>query len=89
MEENGVMTVIFYKDKWNEENLKKRGLNERQMKAVLFVKEKGKLTNTEYQILCKLKKRQTTDDLKDLENKNIFMLIGSTGKGTYYILKGR
>ena len=89
LEENGVMTVIFYKDKWNEENLKKLGLNERQMKAVLFVKEKGKITNTEYQILCKLKKRQTTDDLKDLENKNIFIRIGSTGKGTYYILKGR
>ena len=87
-EENGVMTVTFYKDKWNEENLGKLGLNERQMKALLYVKEKGKITNTEYQILCKLKKRQTTDDLKDLENKDIFMRIGSTGKGTYYILKG-
>ncbi len=88
-EENSVMTVTFYKDKWNEENLRKLGLNDRQMKAVLYVKEKGKITNTEYQILCKLKKRQTTDDLKDLENKNIFIRIGSTGKGTYYILKGR
>jgi len=89
MEENGVMTVTFYKDKWNEANLKKLGLNDRQIKAVLFVKEKGKITNSEYQILCKLKKRQTTDDLKDLENKNIFIRIGSTGKGTHYILKGR
>ena len=56
-EENGVMTVTFYKDKWNEENLGKLGLNERQMKALLYVKEKGKITNTEYQILCKLKKK--------------------------------
>ena len=88
-EENGVMTVVFYKNIFNEAYLKKKGLNERQMKAVLFVKEKGKITNTEYQILCKLKKRQTTDDLKDLENKNIFIRIGSTGKGTHYILKGR
>ena len=83
------MTVVFYKNIFNEAYLKKKGLNERQMKAVLFVKEKGKITNTEYQILCKLKKRQTTDDLKDLENKNIFIRIGSTGKGTHYILKGR
>ncbi|MBU0712267.1 putative DNA binding domain-containing protein [bacterium] len=88
-EENGVMTVVFYKNIFNEAYLSKKGLNERQMKAVLYVKEKGKITNTEYQILCKLKKRQTTDDLKDLENKNIFMRIGSTGKGTHYILKGR
>jgi len=89
VEEYEIMTVTFYKDKWNEENLKKLNLNERQIKAVLFVKEKGEITNTEYQILCKLKKRQTTDDLKDMENKNIFIRIGSTGKGTYYILKGR
>lgn len=89
IEENGVMTVIFYKDKWTEVNLKKIGLNDRQIKAVIYVKETGKITNTEYRILCKLKKRQTTDDLKDLENKNIFIRIGSTGKGTYYILKGR
>ena len=88
-EENGVMTVTFYKDKWNQKNLGKLGLNERQIKAVMYVKEKGKITNTEYQILCKLKKRQTTDDLKYLEKKNIFIRIGSTGKGTYYRLKGR
>ena len=88
-EENGVMTVVFYKNIFNEAYLRKKGLNERQMKAVIFVKENGKITNSEYQILCKLKKRQTTDDLKDLENKNIFIRIGSTGKGTYYILKGR
>ncbi|HDZ85242.1 MAG TPA: transcriptional regulator, partial [Candidatus Moranbacteria bacterium] len=89
MEENAVMTVVFYKDQWNEENLKKIGLNDRQIKAVIYVKETGKITNTEYRILCKLKKRQTTDDLKDLKNKNIFIRIGSTGKGTYYILKER
>jgi len=88
-EENGVMTVVFYKNIFNEVYLRKKGLNERQMKAVIFVKENGKITNSEYQILCKLKKRQATDDLKDLENKNIFIRIGSTGKGTHYILKGR
>ena len=62
-------------------------LNERQIKAVEYVKDKGRITNTEYQKLCKLKRRQTTEDLKVLENKNIFMRIGSTGKGTYYVLK--
>jgi ATP-dependent DNA helicase RecG len=79
------MTVVFYKNIFNEAYLRKKGLNERQMKAVIFVKENEKITNSEYQILCKLKKRQTTDDLKDLKNKNIFIRIVSTGKGTYYI----
>ena len=45
VEEYGVMTVTFYKDKWNEENLKKLGLNERQIKAVMYVKENEKITN--------------------------------------------
>ena len=35
------MTVVFYKDKWTEENLKKRGLNYMQIKAVMYVKENG------------------------------------------------
>jgi len=87
VEEYGVMKVIFYKDKWNEENLKKMGLNERQIKAVMYVKENNKITNKIYQEICKIKKRQTTDDLKELEDKGIFERIGTTGKGTYYILK--
>ena len=88
-EDHGVMTVIFYKDIFTEDNLRKKGLNERQILAVKYVNVKGKITNTEYQVLGKLKKRQATDDLKDLENKEIFERVGSTGKGTYYILKGR
>lgn len=86
-EENGVITVIFYKDKWNEEILKKLGLNERQMKAVMYVKENGKITNNEYQRFG-LKKRQATDDLKELEEKGVLEKIGKTGRGTYYILRG-
>ena len=50
-EENGVMTVTFYKDKWNEENLKKLGLNDRQIKAVMYVEEKREITNQEYQVV--------------------------------------
>jgi len=30
--QNGVMTVTFYKDKWNKKNLRKLGLNERKLK---------------------------------------------------------
>jgi ATP-dependent DNA helicase RecG len=63
------------------------GLNERQIKAVMYVKEKGKITNKEYQENFGIKKRQSTDDLKVLERKGIFEKVGTTGKGTYYVLK--
>lgn len=85
---NGFM-VIFRKDVYTEEYLKKLGLNERQIKAVFYVKEKGKITNKEYQKLCGVKKRQATNDLKELESKGIFERIGTTGKGVYYTLKGQ
>ncbi len=87
-EEQGGFSVWFYKDIYTEENLMKMGLNERQIKAVMYVKEKGKITNKEYQEICKVKKRQSTDDLRKIEEKEIFERIGKTGKGTYYILKG-
>jgi len=86
-EEMGGFSVYFHKDIYTEEYLRKKGLNERQIKAVMYVKKKGKITNKEYQDLCKVQKRQSTDDLKILENNEILNRIGITGKGTYYILK--
>lgn len=88
-EEYGGFAVYFYKDIYTEENLRKMGLNERQIKAVIYVKEKGKITNSEYQLYFGVKKRQATDDLRELESKALFERIGTTGKGVYYILKGR
>jgi len=88
-EEYGVMKVVFYKDKFTEENLRKMGLNKRQIKAVMYVKEKRKITNETYQKICNIKKRQSSIDLKKLETEKILEKIGTTGRGTYYILKGQ
>ncbi|MEW6618807.1 MAG: ATP-binding protein [bacterium] len=87
VEEYGVMKVVFYKDKWAEENLKKMGLNERQIKAVMYVKEKGKITNKEYREICNTSERTATRDLASLVSLEIFEQIGITGKGTEYILR--
>lgn len=83
-EEHGVMAVDFYKDRFTEENLKKSGLNERQIKAVIYVTEKGKITNREYQGIAGVKERLATIELNDLVNKNVLQKIGVTGRGTYY-----
>lgn len=40
VDHHGTLSVIFYRDKWNAENLEKRGLNERQIKAVMYVKDR-------------------------------------------------
>jgi ATP-dependent DNA helicase RecG len=63
-------------------------LNARQVQAVEFIRAKGKITNSEFQILASIKKRQATADLNDLEQRQIISRVGTTGKGTHYILKG-
>ncbi|AKB28109.1 ATP-dependent DNA helicase [Methanosarcina siciliae T4/M] len=78
--------VIFKKGILNEEYLRNIGLNERQIKAVLHVKEKGKITNKEYQEICEVKERLATMELKDLVEKGIFEKIGSRGRGTHYTI---
>ena len=83
-EEHGVMTVIFYKDIFTEENLRKMGLNERQIKAVLYVKEKNSITNKEYRAITGIKERLATMELNDLVSKGIFERHGTTGRGTFY-----
>ena len=84
-EDHGVFVVKFYQDKWNEENLKKLGINERQIKAVMYVKEKGKITNKEYRELTGLSDEGARLDLIELSKRN---LIQPTGKGrsAHYIL---
>ena len=87
-EEFAGFSLYMRKDYYTEERLKEMGLNDRQIKAVMYVKENGRITNKEYQELNNIKKRQTSEDLAVLENKGILEKIGTTGKGTYYILKG-
>ena len=42
------------------------GLNERQIKAVMYVKERGRITNKEYTALNKISRQMATIDLSDL-----------------------
>jgi len=46
-EQDRGLWVTLFKDRYAEEQLLKIGLNERQVKAVLYVKEKGKITNSQ------------------------------------------
>ena len=75
------------RDIYSEDYLRKLGLNERQIKAVLYVKEKGSITNKEYQKLFGVSEATATRDLKELVKRGILEKIGVTGKGTYYKLK--
>jgi ATP-dependent DNA helicase RecG len=84
-EDGGGFIVKLFKDRCAEEELQKSGLNDRQIKAVLYVKEKGRITNKEYQEINEVSRRWTTVELTNLVNKNIFKNTGY-GAGSYYEL---
>lgn len=85
-EQCGGVAVYFYKDIYTEENLRKIGLNERQIKAVLYVKEKGKITNREYREISGLSDEGVRIDVNALVEKGIFLLKGR-GRSSHYVLK--
>jgi ATP-dependent DNA helicase RecG len=78
--------VEFRKNIYTEEYLRKLGLNERQINAVAFLKEKGKISNKDYRKLSGLSDEGARKDLNELIEKNI---VESKGKGRsiHYILK--
>jgi len=84
----GSFTVQFFKDIYNEENLRKLGLNERQIKAVLYVKKHGSITNMEYQEINGVSKATASRDLQQLVDEALMERMGTTGKGTRYSIKG-
>ena len=81
--------VEFRKDIYNHNQLKELGLNERQVKAVLFIKENGKINNSEHQTLNGVSKATATRDLTELVEKfKVLDRSGEVGAGTTYVLIG-
>ncbi len=87
--EHSDFLVEFKKDIFNEIYLTNHGLNDRQVKAVLFTKDEGKITNSDYQKLNNISKRTATTELTELVEK--FALLkreGTSGANIFYKLSG-
>lgn len=78
--------VTLYKDYLNVEQLIKMELNDRQIKAIEFVKKHSKITNKEYQELNTTSERTASRDLKGLVKKNILKHSEIKGAGSFYFL---
>lgn len=62
-------------------------LNERQLRAMQYVKQNGSISNGEYQRICQGNSAETLRrDLADLVKRDLLMRVGLK-KGTHYILK--
>ena len=64
-------------------------LNERQLKAIEYIKDNSYITNKIYQELCNVSKATATRDLSDLtDNFKLLKRTGEGGAGTTYMLIG-
>ena len=80
------IVLRFRKDIYTEEYLRNIGLNERQIKGVKYVKEKGKITNREYQKLNTCSRNTATNELRELVQKGIIKESGKKGAGAFYVI---
>lgn len=78
--------VEFRKDKFNEESLKALNLNDRQLKAIEFLKNNKRITNREYQSSFNVSRNTATRDLSDLVEKGIIKASDVRGAGSFYEL---
>lgn len=87
-EMDGGLVVRLFKDKYTFEQLRKLGLNNRQLQAIEYVKENRSITNALYQEVSNTSKATATRDIKDLEDKGILMNRGTKGASAIYVLIG-
>lgn len=79
-------SVEFRKDIYNEEFLQSLNINDRQVKAVLFAKVNGKITNSEYQTLNNCSRNTASNHLAELVEKDLLKPSGQKGAGAFYTL---
>lgn len=84
----GSFVVTLWRDWLTPEVMKDLGLNERQTKAAAHVKQKGRITNSEYQQLTGTTRKTAARDLDGLVEKNVLQRVGQK-RGTHYVLAGR
>ena len=64
-------------------------LSDRQRQAVTRIKTVGRITNKEYQELAGVTDRTALRNLDEMLSKGMLAKVGTTGRGTFYVLKER
>ena len=86
-ERAGQFVTTLWRDWLTAEVIAVLNLNDRQQQALIHVKTAGRIGNTEYQTLLGVAKRTAHRDLMGLVEKGILEKVGTTGKGTIYVLR--
>jgi ATP-dependent DNA helicase RecG len=85
-EDGGGFIVQLNKDRYSEEELRQLGLNERQLDAILYIKENDFITTTEYMKRYSIAERTARNDLNNLIEKKVILREGETNSAKYKII---
>jgi len=85
-EDQGGVRVTFLKDIYTEEYLIQLGLSDRQTRAVLYIKEYGHITNSQYQKTFQVSDRTALRDLEDMVQRKVVVKMGEK-RSTRYLLQ--
>lgn len=89
LQHSGEFVTTVWRDWLTAKVIDELGINERQRDAIVRLKTSGKISNPEYRQIHGVSKPTASRDLEDLRKCGILTRVGSTGKGTYYVLKGK
>ncbi len=78
--------AIIWRDWLTDEVMNQLALSDNERQLVSMVKVQGRITNMEYQKAFGVSKPTASRHLEALTDKRVLTRIGTTGKGTYYIL---
>ena len=82
----GEFTTTMWRDWLSDEIMAKINLNERQKKAVAYLKQHESITNSEYQNITGAIVRTAARDLNKLVSAGLIKQVGTTGRKAHYIL---
>jgi len=86
-EREDFFVVTLWRDWMTRDVLSSLDLIDRHKKAIEFLKLNNRITNSEYQKNMKVSKATTVRDLEYLQKLKIIKKVGTTGKGTYYVIQ--
>jgi ATP-dependent DNA helicase RecG len=84
----GVFIVTLWRDALTDKVLAGLDLNERQRKAIAYIKERGNISNAVYQKLAGGARRTALRELAELVRHGVVVLVGS-GRGAHYTVAAK
>ena len=86
-EREGFFVVTLWRDWLTRDVLTRIDLIDRQRKAIEYLKCNSRISNSEYQKNMEVSKATATRDLEHLQKLKIIKKVGTTGKGTFYVIQ--